>query len=78
MGCTRCAATGYRGRMGIYEVMSVSEEIRALVLNRGSVDEIAAMAVSQGMRRMREDGIAKVRAGQTSIAEIERMTTSML
>lgn len=78
VGCTRCAATGYRGRMGIYEVMSVSEEIRALVLNRGSVDEIAAMAVSQGMRRMREDGIAKVRAGQTSIAEIERMTTSML
>ncbi|MGA7705187.1 MAG: ATPase, T2SS/T4P/T4SS family [Solirubrobacteraceae bacterium] len=78
VGCTRCAATGYRGRMGIYEVMSVSEEIRSLVLARGSVDEIAATAVGQGMRRMREDGIAKVRSGQTSIAEIERMTTSML
>jgi type IV pilus assembly protein PilB len=78
VGCTRCAVTGYRGRMGIYEVMSVSEEIRALVLSRASVDEIAATAVGQGMRRMREDGIAKVRAGQTSIAEIERMTTSML
>ncbi len=78
VGCTRCAATGYRGRMGIYEVMSVSEEIRSLVLSRGSVDEIAATAMGQGMRRMRDDGIAKVRAGQTSIAEIERMTTSML
>jgi type IV pilus assembly protein PilB len=78
VGCTRCAATGYRGRMGIYEVMSVSEEIRALVLRNASVDEIAATAVGQGMRRMREDGIARVRAGQTSIAEIERMTTSML
>jgi type IV pilus assembly protein PilB len=78
VGCSRCAATGYRGRMGIYEVMSITEEIRALVLSRASVDEIAAAAVSQGMRRMREDGIAKVRAGQTSIAEIERMTTSML
>jgi type IV pilus assembly protein PilB len=78
VGCTRCASTGYRGRMGIYEVMSVTEEIRALVLRNGSVDEIAATAVGQGMRRMREDGIAKVRAGQTSIAEIERMTTSML
>ena len=78
VGCTRCAATGYRGRMGIYEVMSVSEEIRGLVLARGSVDEIAATAMGQGMRRMRDDGIAKVRAGQTSIAEIERMTTSML
>jgi type IV pilus assembly protein PilB len=78
VGCSRCAVTGYRGRMGIYEVMSISEEIRALVLSRASVDEIAAAAVAQGMRRMREDGIAKVRAGQTSIAEIERMTTSMI
>jgi type IV pilus assembly protein PilB len=78
VGCTRCAATGYRGRMGIYEVMSITEEIRGLVLSRASVDEIAAAAIAQGMRRMREDGIAKVRAGQTSIAEIERMTTSMI
>jgi type IV pilus assembly protein PilB len=78
VGCTRCATTGYRGRMGIYEVMSVTEEIRGLVLGRASVDEIAAAAMKQGMRRMRDDGIAKVRAGQTSIAEIERMTTSML
>ncbi len=78
VGCSRCATTGYRGRMGIYEVMSVTEEIRSLVLSRASVDEIAAAAMKQGMRRMREDGIAKVRAGQTSIAEIERMTTSMI
>jgi type IV pilus assembly protein PilB len=78
VGCSRCSNTGYRGRIGIYEVMSVTEEVRALVLSRGSVDEIAAAAMSQGMRRLRDDGIAKVRAGQTSIAEIERMTTTML
>ncbi len=78
VGCTRCATTGYRGRMGIYEVMSVTEEVRSLVLSRASVDDIAAAAMNQGMRRMRDDGIAKVRAGQTSIAEIERMTTSMI
>jgi type IV pilus assembly protein PilB len=78
VGCTRCATTGYRGRMGIYEVMSVTEEVRSLVLSRASVDDIAAAAMSQGMRRMRDDGIAKVRAGQTSIEEIERMTTSMI
>ncbi|HXC23754.1 MAG TPA: ATPase, T2SS/T4P/T4SS family [Solirubrobacteraceae bacterium] len=78
VGCSRCSATGYRGRMGIYEVMSVTEEIRSLVLGRASVDDIAAAAMNQGMRRMRDDGIAKVRAGQTSIAEIERMTTSMI
>ncbi len=78
VGCSRCANTGYRGRMGIYEVMSVTEEVRALVLDRAPVDDIAAAVVRQGMRRMRDDGIAKVRAGQTSIAEIERLTTSML
>ncbi len=78
VGCSRCASSGYRGRIGIYEVMSVTEEVRALVLSRASVDEIAAAAEAQGMRRLRDDGIAKVRAGQTSIAEIERMTTTML
>ena len=78
VGCSRCATTGYRGRMGIYEVMSVTEEIRSLVLSRASVDEIAAAAMAQGMRRLRDDGIAKVRAGQTSIAEVERMTNSLL
>ncbi len=78
VGCSRCSSSGYRGRIGIYEVMSVTEEVRALVLSRGSVDEIAAAAVAQGMRRLRDDGIAKVRAGQTSIAEIERITTTML
>ena len=77
-GCSRCGQSGYRGRIGIYEVMSLSEDIRKLVLDRASVDEIAAAAERGGMRRMREDGIAKVRAGQTSIAEIERLTTSML
>jgi type IV pilus assembly protein PilB len=78
VGCSRCAVTGYHGRIGIYEVMSITEELRTLVLERASVDEIAAAAARQGMRRMREDGIAKVRSGQTSIAEIERLTASML
>jgi type IV pilus assembly protein PilB len=78
VGCSRCSSSGYRGRLGIYEVMSVTEEVRALVLSRGSVDEIAAAAAAKGMRRLRDDGIAKVRAGQTSIAEIERITTTML
>jgi type IV pilus assembly protein PilB len=78
VGCPRCGHSGYRGRIGIYEVMSITEQVRALVLARASVDEIAAAAAGQGMLRMREDGIAKVRAGQTSIAEIERLTTSML
>ncbi|HEX3391863.1 MAG TPA: GspE/PulE family protein [Solirubrobacteraceae bacterium] len=78
VGCPRCGQSGYRGRIGIYEVMPIVEEIRQLVLDRASVDEIAAAAERAGMLRMREDGIAKVRSGQTSIAEIERLTASML
>jgi type IV pilus assembly protein PilB len=77
-GCPRCSLSGYRGRIGIYEVMPLGEELRQLVLDRASVDEIAAAAERAGMLRMRSDGIAKVRAGQTSIAEIERLTASML
>jgi type IV pilus assembly protein PilB len=78
VGCSRCSNSGYRGRVGIYEVMSLTEQIRQLVLDRSSVDEIAAAAEQHGMARMRDDGIAKVRTGQTSIAEIERLTASVL
>jgi type IV pilus assembly protein PilB len=78
VGCSRCGGSGYRGRVGLYEVMSVDERIRTLVLEHGSVDEIAAAAEQAGMVRLREDGMQKVRAGLTSIAEIERMTSSLL
>jgi type IV pilus assembly protein PilB len=78
VGCSRCGGSGYRGRVGVYEVMSVGERIRTLVLEHGSVDEIATAAEEAGMTRLREDGMLKVRAGLTSIAEIERMTSSLL
>jgi type IV pilus assembly protein PilB len=78
VGCKRCGSTGYRGRVGLYEVMMIDEHIRQLVLDRAPLDEIAAAAERRGMRRLREDGIAKVRAGLTSVAEIERMAASLL
>ncbi len=78
VGCSRCAGSGYRGRVGLYEVMSVSEPIRALILERASVDDMVAIAVQEGMMRLRDDGLQKVREGLTSIAEVERMTNSML
>jgi type IV pilus assembly protein PilB len=78
VGCARCSGSGYRGRVGIYEVMEISEPIRALVLEHASVDDIVAVAESEGMRRLRDDGMLKVRQGLTSIAEIERITSSML
>jgi type IV pilus assembly protein PilB len=67
---------GYRGRLGLYEVMTMSEEIRELTLQRASADQIGAAAVREGMRRLREDGLDKVKAGLTSMAEIARVTGS--
>jgi type IV pilus assembly protein PilB len=74
VGCARCGGMGYRGRVGLFEVMTLSDEIRALTLKRGSANEIAAVAVSEGMRRLREDGLDKVKAGLTSMAEVSRVT----
>jgi type IV pilus assembly protein PilB len=73
VGCARCNGTGYKGRTGLYEVMKVSEEIRALTVERASADRIRAVAVAQGMRPLREDGLEKVRLGFTSIAEVARV-----
>jgi type IV pilus assembly protein PilB len=74
VGCPRCRETGYRGRLGLYEVMTVTDEIRALIVARAPASELAAVAVSQGMRTLAEDGMDKVRAGETTIAEIARVT----
>jgi type IV pilus assembly protein PilB len=76
VGCRRCGGSGYRGRIGLYEVMSVSPEIQTLALARRPAEEIRDVAVRQGMRRLREDGLEKVRQGRTSIAEIARVIGS--
>jgi type IV pilus assembly protein PilB len=76
VGCNRCGGMGYRGRVGLFEVMTISEEIRALTLQRASADQVAATAVREGMRRLREDGLDKVKSGVTSMAEIARVTGS--
>jgi type IV pilus assembly protein PilB len=72
-GCSRCNGTGYRGRLGIYEVMVVTEAIERLTVERKSADEIGRVAQAEGMRALREDGIDKVLAGRTSIEEIARV-----
>jgi type IV pilus assembly protein PilB len=74
IGCARCGHTGYKGRVGMYEVMTVSDEIRALTIDRASADVIRATAVQQGMRLLRDDGLEKVRLGVTSIAEVARVS----
>jgi type IV pilus assembly protein PilB len=75
-GCRRCGGTGYRGRLGIYEVMTLTSEIRRLALERRSSEEIRDVAVREGMRRLRDDGLEKVRQGLTSVAEIARVIGS--
>jgi type IV pilus assembly protein PilB len=76
VGCGRCSGFGYRGRIGLYEVMMMSEEVRSLTLTRGSTDQLTAVAIREGMRRLRDDGLEKVKAGLTSMAEVARVTGS--
>jgi type IV pilus assembly protein PilB len=73
-GCGRCGGSGYKGRVGIYEVMELSDEIRELTVERASADEIKKIAVRQGMRPLRLDGFEKVKHGVTSISEVARVT----
>lgn len=74
VGCQRCGGTGYKGRIGLYEVMWVSDQIRSMAVARETTETIAHAAVAEGMIRLREDGLEKVRRGMTSIAEIARVT----
>jgi type IV pilus assembly protein PilB len=73
VGCGRCGGSGYRGRIGLYEVMGLSEEIRRLVIERAPADRIAEVAMRDGMRRLRDDGLEKVKQGRVSIAEVARV-----
>jgi type IV pilus assembly protein PilB len=73
VGCARCGGSGYKGRIGLYEVMWVSDTIRSLAVAREPSETIAHAAVHEGMMRLREDGLEKVRRGLTSIAEIARV-----
>lgn len=73
-GCEQCRQLGYQGRMGIYELLILNETLRPLILNRAPASTIAAKAVEGGMRTLRTDGWNKVRAGQTTVEEVLRVT----
>jgi type IV pilus assembly protein PilB len=73
VGCASCGQTGYRGRFAVHELMTFTEEIGALVLDRRSSDEIRRAAVANGMRTLREDGLRKVSAGATTVEELLRV-----
>jgi type IV pilus assembly protein PilB len=75
-GCISCSHTGYRGRTGIFEIMTVSNAIRELILTKAPATETKKIARSEGMRTMREDGFRKVVSGVTTIDEVLRVTQS--
>lgn len=75
-GCTRCAGTGYKGRIALYEVMPMSEEIRELVLNGASSAEIKREAARLGMMTLRSSGISRLKEGMITIEEVLRVTSA--
>jgi type IV pilus assembly protein PilB len=75
-GCARCSHSGYRGRVGLYEAMVMTDELRELVIERAASDSIRALAIEQGMRPLEQDGLEKVRRGMTTIEEVARVTGS--
>ena len=75
VGCARCSNSGYRGRVGLYSVMQMSERIKEMAISAASEADIGAVAAEEGMLTLREDGLGKVRAGLTSLEEVLRVTT---
>ena len=73
-GCPSCHGTGYRGRVGVYELIEFTPELQQLVLRRASDAELLQAARAQGFRTLREDGLIKASRGMTSIEEIFRVT----
>jgi len=73
VGCSSCN-NGYKGRVGIYQVMPISEEIQRIILSQGTAMDIAKQAKAEGVRDLRESGLVKVRAGVTSLEEVIAVT----
>ena len=74
IGCEECRQLGYQGRKGIYELLTVNEAVRPMILSRAPATTIAQKAIEQGMRTLRTDGWNKVRNGETTIDEVLRVT----
>jgi len=72
-GCPRCNQTGYKGRVGIYQLLTMTESIAQLAVSRASRDEIEREAIGAGMKTLWDDGLAKVAAGLTSVEELARI-----
>jgi general secretion pathway protein E len=74
VGCEHCRETGLRGRVGIYELLAINDDVRRRIQQRDNASEIRHAALSHGMRLLREDGIEKIRTGVTTVEEVSRVT----
>jgi type II secretory ATPase GspE/PulE/Tfp pilus assembly ATPase PilB-like protein len=75
-GCADCNGTGYKGRLGIHELLVRSDEIRDLVYRRAQAEEIRAVALAQGMRTLKQDGIEKVLGGLTDLRQVRSVCST--
>jgi general secretion pathway protein E len=73
-GCRECRNTGYRGRLGIYELLTVTDEIRSLIVRRVDATIIKKEAIKEGMLTLRDDGALKIARGITTVEEVLRVT----
>src|SRR6266540_1625644 len=73
-GCPRCNQTGYKGRIGVYQLLTMSEQLETLAVTKASREDIERAAIEEGMRTLWDDGLAKVAAGLTSIEELARVS----
>ena len=74
VGCDVCKGTGYKGRLGIYQVMKISDELNRIIMTNGNAIDIAEQAQREGIRDLRQSGLLKVRQGMTSLEEVEAVT----
>jgi type IV pilus assembly protein PilB len=74
VGCDNCKGTGYKGRVGIYEVLPISDEMRQLIMRGANTLDLAAQAQKEGVKNLRQSGLLKVKQGVTSLEEIEAVT----
>jgi type IV pilus assembly protein PilB len=72
-GCPRCGQTGYKGRIGVYQLMTMTEELEQLASSKAGREEIERAAIASGMKTLWDDGMTKVAAGLTSVEELARV-----
>ncbi len=73
VGCAKCGNTGYRGRLGLHEILDCTDEMKALIKKKAEVADVRDLAIAQGMTTLKQDGILKMLQGHTDLKEVHRV-----